>query len=177
LAQSTHRNFKAAAQRNGEPLSLYLPLRVARKIFQPRRLPTGSQVSICVFTTATDCERFIFSVSDPDPAANGQVRGSHESVCRLCMDSVLAQLPQCHGYSIYPVGWVLVFTGRSCSHGSRPCSAHTACGQSKPQLMPFEFVRWLWHQTANPGFFQIKTEDGVHVGAGCVQSRERRRGW
>ena len=28
---------------------------------------------------------------------------------RLCMDSVIAQLPQCRGYSIYAVGWVLVF--------------------------------------------------------------------
>jgi len=62
LAQSTHRKFKATAQGNGEPLSLYLPLRLDGKIFQPRRLPAGSQVGTCVFTTAA-VARALWAVS------------------------------------------------------------------------------------------------------------------
>jgi len=49
---------------NGQPLSFHLPLRLAGKILQPRRLPASSQVGMCAFTSANSYERILFSVLD-----------------------------------------------------------------------------------------------------------------
>ena len=64
LAQPPHGNPKTKDQGNGQPISFHLPLRLAGKILQPRRLPASSQVGMCAFTSANSYERILFIVLD-----------------------------------------------------------------------------------------------------------------